>query len=61
PGSALNVEESAAQAALLAKEGAVIARDGTRIAVAFDTICIHADMPDARPRLLAVRTTLFDK
>ncbi|HYO76043.1 MAG TPA: 5-oxoprolinase subunit PxpA [Thermoanaerobaculia bacterium] len=60
-GSTLSVEESAAQAALLANERAVIARGGTRIAVTFDTICIHADMPDARPRLLAIRTTLFDK
>jgi UPF0271 protein len=54
-GSTLTVEEAAAQAALLVREGAVIARDGTRVPVAFDTICIHADMPNAVDRLRAVK------
>jgi 5-oxoprolinase (ATP-hydrolysing) subunit A len=55
PGSLLNVDEAAAQAAMLAKERAVIARDGTRITVDFDTICIHADMENAVARLRAIR------
>jgi Uncharacterized proteins, homologs of lactam utilization protein B len=55
PGSLLGVDEAAAQAALLAKEGAVIARDGTRINIPFDTICIHADMEHAVERLRAIR------
>jgi UPF0271 protein len=55
PGSLLDVGEAAAQAALLASDRAVIARDGTRIAIEFDTICIHADMENAVERLRAIR------
>jgi 5-oxoprolinase (ATP-hydrolysing) subunit A len=58
PGSTLTIEEAAAQAALLANEDAVIARDGSRIAIAFDTLCIHADMENAVERLRAIRTLL---
>ncbi|HEX9459769.1 MAG TPA: 5-oxoprolinase subunit PxpA [Thermoanaerobaculia bacterium] len=58
PGSLLTVDEAAAQAALLAKEGSVIARDGTRISVPFDTICVHADMEHAVERLRAIRKML---
>lgn len=57
-GSLLTVEEAAEQAALLAKQRAVIARDGTRISVAYDTICIHADMEQAVERLRAIRQRL---
>ncbi|HXA19943.1 MAG TPA: 5-oxoprolinase subunit PxpA [Thermoanaerobaculia bacterium] len=58
PGSLLTVAEAAAQAALLAKEWVVIACDGTRISVPFDTICIHADMEHAVDRLRVIRRTL---
>jgi UPF0271 protein len=61
PGSTLTIDEAAAQAKLLASERAAIARDGSRIAIELDTICIHADMEGAGPRLLAIRTALFDK
>lgn len=54
-GSTLSVSEAAEQAALLAGEGVVVARDGSRVPVAFDTICIHADMEGAVERLRAVR------
>ena len=57
-GSLLSVDEAAAQAAMLANEGAVIARDGSRIAVPFDTICVHADMEHAVERLRAIRAVL---
>lgn len=57
-GSTLTIEEAAAQAAFLAREGAAIARDGTRISIPFDTLCIHADMPEALARLRAVREAL---
>ena len=57
-GSLLTVEEAAEQAARLAKPRAVIARDGTRISVAYDTICIHADMEHAVDRLRAIRQRL---
>lgn len=53
-GSTLTIDEAAAQAALLAREGVVIARDRSRIAVPFDTLCIHADMPGAVERLRAI-------
>jgi UPF0271 protein len=57
-GSLLTVDEAAEQAALLAKQRVVIARDGTRISVAYDTICIHADMEHAVERLRAIRQRL---
>lgn len=60
-GSTLTVDEAAAQAALLAVEGAVIARDGTRLAIPFDTLCIHADMPRAVERVRAIRAALKEQ
>ena len=57
-GSLLTVDEAAQQARMLAFEGAVIARDGSRIAIPFDTICIHADMEHAVERLLAIRAAI---
>lgn len=58
PGSLLSVDEAAAQAAMLANESAVIARDGSRISIPFDTICVHADMEHAVERLRAIRKVL---
>lgn len=58
PGATLTVEEAAEQAALLAREGVVIARNGSRVVIPFDTLCIHADMADASARLRAVRSAL---
>lgn len=57
-GSTLTIEEAAAQAALLAREGLVIARDGSRVPIAFDTLCIHADMERAAERLRAIRAAI---
>jgi 5-oxoprolinase (ATP-hydrolysing) subunit A len=57
-GSTLTVEESVAQASLLATQSAVIARDGTRIGIRFDTLCIHADMENAVARLRTIRSKL---
>jgi len=57
-GSTLTVEEAVAQASLLATQSAVIARDGTRIGIRFDTLCIHADMENAVARLRAIRSKL---
>jgi UPF0271 protein len=57
-GSLLGVDEAAAQAAMLANEGAIIARDGPRITIPFDTICVHADMEHAVERLRAIRRVL---
>ena len=58
PGSLLTIDEAAAQAELLASEGVVIANDGSRIPIRFDTICIHADMDHAVERLRAIRARL---
>jgi UPF0271 protein len=55
PGSLLGVDEAANQARMLANESAVIARDGSRITIPFDTICVHADMEHAVERLRAIR------
>jgi UPF0271 protein len=60
-GSTLTVEESVAQAALLVAQHAVIARDGTRIGIEFDTICIHADMDGAVERLRSIRAAVTGK
>jgi len=54
----LGVDDAVAQAALLAADGTVIAADGARVGIAFDTICIHADMEDAVARLRAIRQRL---
>jgi 5-oxoprolinase (ATP-hydrolysing) subunit A len=53
-GSLLSIEEAADQAESLVRRRAVIARDGSRVPIAFDTICIHADMDQALERLRAI-------
>lgn len=58
PDALLSVAAAAAQAALLAGERAVIARNGEKIAIEFDTICIHADMQQSVERLRAIRRVL---
>lgn len=57
-GSTLTIEEAAAQAKMLVRENAVIARDGSRLALNFDTICVHADAEGAVERLRSIRATL---
>jgi UPF0271 protein len=57
-GSTLGIDEAVAQAALLSSDGVVVARDGTRVPIAFDTICIHADMDGAVERARAIRKRL---
>lgn len=58
PNSTLTIEEAALQAALLARESVAIARDGSRVRIAFDTLCIHADLEGAVERLEAIRKHL---
>jgi UPF0271 protein len=57
-GSLLSVDEAVAQAALLASDGVVVAAGGARVPIAFDTLCIHADMESALERLRAIRQRL---
>lgn len=40
-------DEAAAQAVSLARDGFVIARDGSRLEIEADTICLHGDTPGA--------------
>ena len=47
PDALLSVEEAAEQALLLATKRQVIARGGTPLSLEFDTLCIHADTPQA--------------
>ena len=48
----------AAQAVSIVRDGRVVARDGTNVAVRADTICIHGDSPGAAAFALAVREAL---
>lgn len=50
--------EAAARAVRIAGEGRIAARDGTLIAVAADTICLHGDTPGAVEHGRAVRAAL---
>jgi len=57
-GSLLTVAEAVEQVQLLMRSGQVIARNGARIEILFDTICIHADMEQAAERLRAIRSAI---
>jgi UPF0271 protein len=57
-GSLLTVDQAAAQATMIAREGAVTAADGSRVPIAFDTLCVHSDMDGAVERLQAIRARL---
>lgn len=59
PGALLTAPaQAAAQALLIAREGAAIAVDGTRISVSAETICLHGDTPGAAANAAAVRLAL---
>ena len=47
PGSVLGPEEAVAQALRLAREGSVIANDGTVLPIDVESICVHGDTPGA--------------
>lgn len=50
--------EAVEQAVAAVCDGTVVARDGVRLAVAADTLCVHADSPGAAPLVTAVRRAL---
>jgi UPF0271 protein len=56
----LDAAEAAAQALRIAKNGSVIARDGTEIRVEAQTICIHGDTPGAATIAAVVGQRLRD-
>lgn len=47
PGSILGAEDAVAQALRLAREGSVIANDGTVLPLDVESICLHGDTPGA--------------
>jgi UPF0271 protein len=51
-------EAAAAQAVAIVREGRVIASDGSMVAVAADTLCVHGDTPGAERIAEAVRRAL---
>ena len=55
----LSIEEAADQAARLAASRDVIARGGKALPLEFDTLCIHADTPQAVERARAIRQRLL--
>jgi UPF0271 protein len=58
-GALLGPEDAAAQALAIARDGTVVAGDGSRLSVRADTICIHGDSPDAVAIAMAVRAALI--
>lgn len=54
----LGLEESVQQAQSLVRGGVVVAADGSRVALEFETICLHSDMPGALARLQAIRAAV---
>ena len=52
--------KAAAQAVRIARDGLVIAHDGTRVPVAAETICVHGDNPRAVEIVRAVREALIE-
>lgn len=47
-----------AQVRMLLREGCVVARDGSRVRLRADTLCLHGDRPDAVAFAQALRTAL---
>lgn len=59
PGAVLDgVDAALEQVRCLVREGAVVARDGTRVPLHADTLCLHGDSPGAAGFARALRTTL---
>jgi len=59
PGAVIEtLDASMAQVRTLLRDGVVIARDGTRVRLRADTLCLHGDRTDAAKFALALRTAL---
>jgi len=60
PGAVIHDNEFAAQRVLkMVREGKVISRDGTEIALSADTICVHGDNPSAVLLTRTIRQALL--
>ncbi|MCV2490689.1 LamB/YcsF family protein [Geodermatophilus sp. YIM 151500] len=61
PGALVHdAREVAARAVRMARDGVVAAVDGTGVAVAVESVCVHGDTPGAVELARAVRTALTD-
>jgi UPF0271 protein len=59
PGAVIDdAAEVLARVVAMAREHAVVATDGTRVSIAFDTICVHGDTPGAANLAARIRATL---
>jgi 5-oxoprolinase (ATP-hydrolysing) subunit A len=62
PGAVIeDIDTALAQVRLLLREGCVLARDGSRLRLRADTLCLHGDRPDAVDFARALRTALEDE
>ena len=62
PGAVLEgLGDSLAQVRMLLRDGVVIARDGSRLSLRADTLCLHGDRPDAVAFACALRDTLQEE
>jgi UPF0271 protein len=53
-----DVRAAAAQAVSLVETGTLVAQNGERIGIEFDTLCVHADMENAVERVKAIRAAI---
>jgi len=61
PGAVIaDPDEVAQRALLMAKEGVVIATDGSKIKIEAQTLCVHGDTPTALKLVETIRTVLGD-
>jgi UPF0271 protein len=59
PGAIIDdLDASLRQVRMLLREGVVVSRDGTRVPLRADTLCLHGDRPDAAAFAAALRATL---
>jgi UPF0271 protein len=59
PGAVLeDLGDSLAQVRMILRDGAVIARDGSRVPLRADTLCLHGDRKDAATFARALRDAL---
>ncbi len=56
----LDPAEAATQAVTIARDGVVIAADGSRVPIRAETICVHGDTPGAATIIAAVAAALRD-
>jgi UPF0271 protein len=62
PGAVIDAIDAALnQVRGLVRDGIVIARDGSRVSVCADTVCLHGDRPDAAAFARALRATLEEE